>query len=52
MHWQVCNDFLTLTVKGIPNLDSPPKPPSGNEAPISEIAILAEDIPVINPTQP
>ena len=34
-----------LTVKGVPNLDSLPKVASGKLAPISEIAMLSEDIP-------
>jgi len=43
---------LSKKVKGTPNLDSFPKVSSGNETPISLIAVLYSDIPVILPTQP
>lgn len=35
----------TLTVKGMPNLDSFPKVSSGKDTPISEIAIFSEETP-------
>lgn len=43
---------IMLTVNGIPKRDSLPNDSSGNDTPISDIAICADDIPVMDPIQP